>query len=194
MTVGSRDEITQLLRVWSEGDESALEKLIPLVYDELRRRAHRYMAHERPDHTLQTTALVHEAYVQLVDANRASWQDRAHFFAVCARVMRHILADRARSRHALKRGGKVPPVTLDKAPDVSDKASAEFVALDDAMTALAAFDQRKCQVVEMRFLGGLSVEEIAEVLKVSPHTVTRDWNFAKAWLLSEMSGGHKDEA
>jgi RNA polymerase sigma factor (TIGR02999 family) len=194
MTVGSRDEITQLLRAWGEGDQSALEKLIPLVYDELRRRAHRYMAHERPDHTLQTTALVHEAYVQLVDAKRASWQDRAHFFAVCARVMRHILADRARSRHALKRGGQVPAVSLEKAPDVSDKASAQFVALDDAMTALAAFDQRKCQVVEMRFLGGLSVEEIAEVLKVSPHTVTRDWNFAKAWLLSEMSGGQKDEA
>ena len=179
---------------WTEGDPSALERLIPLVYDELHRRAHRYMASERPDHTLQTTALVNEAYVQLVDASRANWQDRAHFFAVCAQVMRHILADRARSRHALKRGGQVAAVSLDIAPDVSDKASAEFVALDDAMTALAAFDPRKSQVVEMRFLGGLSVEEIAEVLKVSPHTVTRDWNFAKVWLLREMSGGQRDEA
>jgi RNA polymerase sigma factor (TIGR02999 family) len=194
MTVGSRDEITQLLRAWSSGDQSALEKLIPFVYDELHRRAHRYMAQERPGHTLQTTALVHEAYVQLVDANRANWQDRAHFFAVCARVMRHILADRARSRHALKRGGQVPAVSLDKAPDVSDKASAEFVALDDALTALAAIDQRKCQVVELRFLGGLNVDEIAEVLKVSAHTVTRDWNFARVWLMHEMSGEQKDGA
>ena len=194
MTVGSRNEITQILRAWSDGDQTALQKLIPLVYDELRRRAHRYMVHERPDHTLQTTALVHEAYVQLVDTNRANWQDRAHFLAVCARVMRHILADRARSRHALKRGGETPPLSLDKALVVSDKASADFVALDDALTALAAFDQRKCQVVELRFLGGLSVEETAEVLKVSPHTVTRDWNFAKVWLLREMGRGQKDEA
>ncbi len=187
MTAGSRDEITHLLRAWTGGDQDALQKLMPLVYDELRRRAHRYMAQERPDHTLQTTALVHEAYLQLVDANRANWQDRAHFFAVCARMMRHILADRARSRNAQKRSGKIPAVSLDEALVVSDKASADFVALDDALTALAALDERKCQVVELRFLGGLSVDEIADVLKVSAHTVTRDWDFAKVWLAREMS-------
>ena len=185
-------EITQLLRAWSGGDEKALEKLMPLVFEDLHRAAHRYMAQERPGHLLQTTALVNEVYFRLVDFRKMTWQDRAHFFAVCGRLMRRVLTDFARSRGYLKRGGDSPHVALNEALVVSREPPVDLTALDDGMKALAAFDPRKSQVVELRFFGGLSVEETAEVLKVSPETVKRDWGLARVWLLREMSGerGH----
>ncbi|MDE3178342.1 MAG: sigma-70 family RNA polymerase sigma factor [Acidobacteriota bacterium] len=185
-------EVTGLLRAWSAGDQEALEKLTPMVYAELRRRAHRYMAGERTGHTLETTALINEVYLRLVDVRKVQWQDRAHFLAVCARLMRRVLTDFARSRGYQKRGGGSPRVELDSALMVSSEPSANLVALDDSLKALEEFDRRKSQVVELRFFGGLSVEETAEVLKVSPETVNRDWKLAKAWLLSEMTGerGH----
>jgi RNA polymerase sigma factor (TIGR02999 family) len=179
-------EVTQLLRAWSEGDRSALDRLTPIVYQELHRLARRYMKRERPDHSLQTTALVNEAYMRLVDYKSVEWQDRAHFFAVSAQVMRHILVDHGR-KHNLKRGAGVPHISLDETVLVGDRG-ADLVALDDAMNALARLDPRKVRVVEMRFFGGLSVEETAEVLKVSSITVMRDWNTAKAWLYREMTG------
>jgi RNA polymerase sigma factor (TIGR02999 family) len=188
----SAHEITQLLKAWSGGDQDALEKLTPLVYAELRRLAHRYMAQEQPDHTLQTTALVHEAYLRLVDIREVTWQDRAHFLAVCARLMRRVLTDFARSRGYLKRGGDSPHVVLEEALVVSREPPADLIALDDSLNALAAFDPRKSQVVELRFFGGLSVEETAEVLKVSPETVKRDWKLAKVWLLEEMTRESRD--
>jgi RNA polymerase sigma factor (TIGR02999 family) len=160
---------------------------MPIVYAELRRLAHRRLAGERPDHTLQTTALVNEAYLRLVDQSSLQWQNRAHFFAVAARIMRHILVDYARARHNAKRGGGVMKVTLDDAAEVSIERAAEMVALDDALTALAGFAPRKSQIVELRFFGGLSVEETAEALKVSPGTVMREWTLAKAWLQREIS-------
>jgi RNA polymerase sigma-70 factor (ECF subfamily) len=178
-------EVTQLLRAWSEGDRSALDRLTPIVYQELHRLARRYMKRERPGHSLQTTALVNEAYLRLVDYRRVEWQDRAHFFAVSAQLMRHILVDHGR-KHNLKRGCGMRRVSLDEAVIVGDRA-ADLVALDDAMNALARLDPRKVQVVEMRFFGGLSVEETAEVLKVSSVTVMRDWNTAKAWLYREIT-------
>ncbi len=181
-------DVTALLQAWSAGDEAALEKLAPLVYDELRRTAHRYMAQERTDHTLQTTALVNEVYLRLVKASDVNWQNRAHFFAVCARMMRHILTDFARSRGYLKRGGNAGCVTLDEAVLAGRESPADIVALDDALKALNSFDERKSRVVELRFFGGLSVEETAEVLHVSDETVLRDWKLAKAWLLHELSG------
>ncbi len=171
----SPHEVTQLLRAWREGEQGALERLMPLVYGELHRLARRYMANERPGHTLQTTALVNEAYLRLVDAPQANWQDRAHFLAVCAQMMRRILVDWARSRQALKRGGVVRPMELDEALAVAEAPGADLVALDDALKALTVVDPRKSRVVELRFFGGLSVEETAEVLKVSPETVLRDW-------------------
>jgi RNA polymerase sigma-70 factor, ECF subfamily len=180
-------EVTQLLRAWGEGDECALERLTPLVYGELRRTAKRYMARERPCHTLQTTALVHEVYLRLVDSAWAGWQDRTHFFAVCAQLMRRILVDWARSRRAAKRGGEARPVELEKAPELGMEPGTDLVALDDALKSLAALEPRKSQVVELRFFGGLSVEETAEVLKVSPETVMRDWKLAKSWLRRELS-------
>ena len=186
-------EISGLLRDWSGGDQSALDKLTPIVYDELRRLARRYMKHERPGHSLQTTALVNEAYMRLVDYKRMQWQDRAHFFAVSSRLMRRILVERAR-RHNLKRGGGVHHVALDEAAMVSGDRATDLNALDDAMNALARLDPRKVQVVEMRYFGGLSVEETAEVLKVSPVTVMRDWNTAKAWLYRELTGKTDDES
>jgi RNA polymerase sigma factor (TIGR02999 family) len=182
----SAHEITRLLQAWGEGEQSALEQLIPLVYEELHRLAHHYMAHERPGHTLQTSALLNEAYLRLLDSPKPSWQNRAHFFAVSAQVMRRILVDWARSRQALKRGGEARPLELEEALVVSDAPGADFVALDDALKALAAIDPRKSEVVELRFFGGLSVEETAEVLKVSPETVARDWKFAKSWLRREL--------
>jgi RNA polymerase sigma factor (TIGR02999 family) len=188
----STHEVTQLLRAWSGGDQEALEKLTPLVYAELRRLAHRYMAQERPGHVLQTTALVHEVYLRLVDIREVTWQDRAHFLAVCARLMRRVLIDFARSRGYLKRGGDSPHVGLDEALAVSREPPTDLIALDDGLKALAAFDARKSQVVELRFFGGLSVEETAAVLKVSPETVKRDWKLAKVWLLEEMAGGRGD--
>ena len=194
MHAPSAHEITQLLRAWSEGDAQALEKLTPLVYQELHRSARRYMARERPDHTLQTTALINEVYMRLVDLDGVTWQDRAHFFAVCARLMRRILTDFARSRRYQKRGGNAPRLSFDESLFTPPEPAADLVALDDALNALGKVDERKSQVVELRFFGGLSVEETAEVLKVSEETVKRDWRLAKLWLLreltSEAANGH----
>jgi RNA polymerase sigma factor (TIGR02999 family) len=182
-------EITQLLLAWNAGDAQALDQLMPLVHDELHLLAHRYMAGERDGHPLQTTALVNEAYLRLIDSSRVRWQNRAHFFAVSAQLMRRILVDVARARRQLKRGGDAVQVSLDEALTVSTQPGADLIALDDALTALAAFDERKSKVVELRFFGGLTVEETAEVLKVSVMTVMRDWGLAKAWLLREMDRG-----
>jgi len=185
------EDISTLLRAWSDGDQSALEQLTPVVYDELHRLARRYMKGERSGHSLQTTALVNEAYMRLVDYERMQWQNRAHFFAVSAQLMRRILVEHAR-RHNLKRGGGVQHVSLDEAAMVHGDPDADLVTLDDAMNGLARIDARKVQVVEMRFFGGLSVEETAEVLKVSPVTVKRDWRAARAWLYRELTGGTDD--
>jgi RNA polymerase sigma-70 factor, ECF subfamily len=181
-------ETTQLLRAWANGDRGALEQLTPRVYRELRRIAGHCMQNERSGRTIQTTALVHEAYLKLIDVTNVDWQHRAHFFAVSAQVMRRILLDRARRRVAAKRGGAVPKLNLDELPDVGSGRARELIALDDALNALAGLDPRKAQVIELRFFGGLSVEETAEVLKVSPDTVMRDWRLARAWLLAELSG------
>ena len=185
-------EVSELLQAWGDGDRRALDQLTPIVYDELRRLASHYMRGERPGHSLQATALVNEAYMRLVDYKGMQWQNRAHFFAVSAQLMRRILVDHARRRN-LKRGGGVPHVSLEETAMVGggDRA-ADLVALDDALDALARFDPRKVQVVEMRFFGGLSVEETAEVLKVSSVTVMRDWSTAKAWLYRELAGGSTD--
>lgn len=185
---GGSHEITRLLVDWRKGDQAAFEQLIPLVHDELRRVAHRHMAHERAGHTLQATALVNEAYMRLIDIRQVNWQDRAHFFAMSSRLMRRILVDFARSKGYQKRGGGAQKVTLDEALIVSQDARHDLVAIDDALNALAVVDARKAQVVEMRFFGGLSVEETAEALKVSVDTVMRDWKLAKAWLLRELAG------
>jgi RNA polymerase sigma factor (TIGR02999 family) len=187
-------DVTQLLHAWSEGDERALDKLMPVVYRELHRLAKRYMAHERPGHTLQTTALVNEAYLRLVDAGKVNFQNRAHFFAVSAQLMRRILVEYARRHGSQKRGGEVPRVSLEESLVVYGKRGADLVALDDALQALAAIDARRSRVVELRFFGGLSVEETAAVLRVSPETVMHDWKLAKAWLRREVSGEKRDEA
>jgi len=184
-------EVSGLLRAWSEGDRAALDRLTPIVYDELRRLAGHYMKGERPGHSLQTTALVNEAYIRLIDYKNMQWQNRAHFFAVSSQLMRRILVDHAR-RHNLKRGGGVQHVSLEETAMVGGDRAADLVALDDAMDALARIDLRKVQVVEMRFFGGLSVEETAEVLKVSSVTVMRDWSTAKAWLYRELTGEATD--
>ena len=189
----SPHDITQLLRAWSEGDEGALEKLTPLVYRELYRLARGYMGREGEGHTLQATALVNEAYLRLIDWKNVQWQNRAHFFAVSAQLMRRILVDYARSRHYAKRGGGVRPVALEEALVVSGDRFAAIVEIDLALQRLEAIDPRRAQVVELRYFGGLSVEETAEVLKVSPITVTRNWNFAKVWLLRELGGTAKSE-
>lgn len=187
MTANSPREITRLLLAWGDGDESALAALTPLVYQELRRRAHRYMSGERAGHTLQTTALVNEAYLRLVDSQKVRWQNRAHFFAVSAELMRRILVDFARSRGYQKRGGRAPHVELDEAVVVSGDRGAELVALDEALKALTELDARQARVVELRYFGGLADAEIAEVLKVSVGTVRRDWTLARAWLSRELS-------
>jgi len=184
------NEISRLLRAWSDGDQNALNDLTPIVYQELRRLAHYYMERERPGHALQTSALVNEAYLRLVDYKRMQWQDRAHFFAVAAQVMRRILVDHARS-HNIKRGAGFQHVALEVA-DMGGDRTGDLVALDDALNALARLDPRKVQIIEMRFFGGLSVEETAEVLKVSPATVRRDWSIAKFWLYRELGGGTGD--
>jgi RNA polymerase sigma factor (TIGR02999 family) len=184
-------DITGLLRSWSEGDQSALDRLTPIVYAELHRLAGRYMQRERPGHSLQTTALVNEAYMRLVDYKRMQWQNRAHFFAVSAQLLRRILVEHSRRRN-LKRGRGVRHVSLEEAAFLGGKQAADLVALDDAMKALALLDPRKERVVEMRFFGGLSVEETAEVLKVSSVTVMRDWSTAKAWLYRELGGKKSD--
>jgi RNA polymerase sigma factor (TIGR02999 family) len=181
------DDVSQLLRAWSDGDQLALDELTPIVYAELRRLAHRYMRGERPGHELQTSALVNEAYIRLVDYKRMHWQNRAHFFAVSAQLMRRILVEHARRRN-LKRGRGVRHVSLDEALLVGREPGADVVALDDALNALARVDPRKVQVVEMRYFAGLSVEETALVLKVSPVTVRRDWSSAKIWLYRELTG------
>lgn len=194
MAAASPQDVTQLLLAWSNGDQAALEKLAPLVYQELHRLAQRQMRHERPGHTLQTTALVNEAYLRLVEINRVQWQSRAHFFAVAAQMMRRILVEFARRRHRHKRGGEAQHVTLDEALEISAERPVDLVALDDALNHLAALDERKCRVVELRFFGGLNVEETAEVLKVSPDTVRREWNKAKAWLYSELAETTESDA
>jgi len=183
----SPQEVTQLLLAWSNGDQTALEKLTPMVYEELRRLAHRYMRRELPGHTLQTTALVNEAYLRLIDAGNLRWQNRAHFFAISAQLMRRILVDFARRRNFLKRGGEAQQVSLDEALVIANARDSDLVALDEALSELAAIDPRQSRVVELRFFGGLSVEETAEVLNVSPDTVMRDWKVAKLWLLRELS-------
>jgi RNA polymerase sigma-70 factor, ECF subfamily len=185
-------DVTGLLVRWSHGDEAALEQLTPLVYDELHRIARRYIAGERAGHSLQATGLVNEAFVRLIDGKAVAWNDRAHFLAVSARVMRRILVDHARARNYQKRGGDVVTVSLDEAIVVSSDLHPDVVALDAALEALAKFDQRKSRVVEMRFFGGLTVEEAAAVLQVSPATVMADWRFAKAWLKREMRNQHHD--
>jgi RNA polymerase sigma factor (TIGR02999 family) len=189
MAVPLTHEVTRLLKAWTAGDEQALERLTPLVYEELHRVAQRCMAGERSGHTLQTTALVNEVYVRLVDCGQIAWQDRAHFFAVSSQLMRRILIDFARSRGYRKRGGGLAHVSLDEVASVCNEPDPNLVALDDALKALAEVDARKSKVVELRFFGGLSVEETAEVLGVSGETVMRDWRLARAWLLRELSEG-----
>src|SRR5262245_17064267 len=185
MQKDSPAQVTDLLVAWSEGDTAAHEKLVPLLYDELHRLAHRYMSRERSDHTLQTTALVDEAYIRLV-GQKVRWQNRSHFFAIAAEVMRRILVDYARQRRYAKRGGSAQQVELDEAVLMARERSNELIALDYALKKLAEFDDRKSRVVELRFFGGLSVEETAEVLKISVNTVKRDWSTARAWLYKEL--------
>jgi len=187
MNAFTTEQVTQLLIDWSNGDKAAVDKLIPLVYDELRRLARYYMRRERAGATLQTTALVNEAYMRLVDQKNVQWQNRAHFFAIAAQLMRRILIDRARKRYNSKRGGDVRKVSLDQAAIVSTGRSSDLVALDEALTDLEAIDQRKSKVVELRFFGGLNIEETAEVMSISPATVQREWSMAKAWLYREIS-------
>lgn len=187
MDVGT-ESVTQLLIDWRNGDKTALDQLMPLVYEELRRLARRFMGKERRDHTLQTSALINEAYLRLVDQTAANWQNRAHFFAVAAQVMRHILIDHARNYQYEKRGAGAQKVPLDEVVVFSEERSAELVALDDALTSLAAVDLRKSQIIELRFFGGLNIEETAEVMELSPTTVQREWRAAKAWLKRFIEG------
>jgi RNA polymerase sigma factor (TIGR02999 family) len=188
----STDDLTRLLQAWSDGDQGALESLTPLVYRELYRLAARYMGQERDGHTLQATALVNEAYLRLIDWKSVQWQNRAHFFAVSAQLMRRVLVDYARSRHYAKRGGGAPTLPLNEAPAVSDDRFTVLLDIDLALERLATLNPRLAQVVELRYFGGLSLEETAEVLKVSPITVIRSWNFAKVWLLRELGGTKRD--
>jgi RNA polymerase sigma factor (TIGR02999 family) len=183
-----------LLLAWGKGDQSALEKLMPLVNRELHRMAKRYMNRQRVGHTLQTTALVNEAYLRLIDSSQVQWQNRAHFFAVSAQLMRRILVDFARARGNLKRGGDVRQIALDEAPEVAAERDADLIALDDALKNLAEMSPRQSQIVELRYFGGLSEEEVAEVLKISTRTVRRDWSLARTWLHRELSRGGDDEA
>ena len=184
-------QITQLLKYWGNGDHNARDELMRLVYEKLRHMAHQYMRRESPGHTLQTSALVHEAFLRLVDQSEVQWQNRAHFFGIAAQMMRRILVDHARSRHYAKRGGDVRHVCLDEVVIVSEERAAHVVALDAALTRLAAVDQRKSRIVELRFFAGLSIEETAAVLAVSPCTVMRDWTLAKAWLRREITADRK---
>ena len=193
MRTASTQEVTQLLLAWREGDEEALEQLVPVVYQELRRLAHRYIAGERRELTLETTALVNEAYLRLVDSPKVQWQNRAHFFAVSAQLMRRILVDFARTRGAQKRGGGAQQVTLKDAMIAPPKKGEDLVALDQALQGLEAVEPRRSRVVELRYFGGLSVKETAEVLKVSADTVMRDWKLAKLWLLRKLSQESSDE-
>lgn len=185
-------EVTQLLLAWRNGDATALERLIPLVQAELRRIARNHLRRERAGHTLQTSALVNEAYLRLIDAQQVAWQNRAHFFAISASLMRRVLVDMARERHARKRGGRAQQVLLDDAMLVARAPGEDLLAVDEALQALAQFDERKSRVVELRFFGGLTEAEIAEALQVAPETVRRDWRLAKAWLLQFLSGGQDE--
>jgi RNA polymerase sigma-70 factor (ECF subfamily) len=194
MTRPAPEEVSQLLKEWSNGDEAALDKVMPIVYQELRRLARYYMRRERPGNTLQTTALVNEAYMRLANYKKMRWQSRAHFFAVAAQVMRRILVEQARSRNFAKRGGGAQKVSLEETAVVSAGRSAEVIAIDDALTDLESWDPRKGKIVELRFFGGLSIEETAEVLKISPTTVQREWRSAKAWLHRAISEGGGVEA
>jgi RNA polymerase sigma factor (TIGR02999 family) len=193
-TTPTSEDLTQLLLAWKAGDPSALDHLLPLVEEELRRLAHRYMRREGPGHTLQTSALVNEAYLRLIDQKRVHWQNRAHFFGIAAQMMRRILLDHARSQAREKRGGGAQAVSLDEAAIVSDAQAGELIALDDALRALAQIDPRKARLVELRFFGGLSHEEIAEVLEMSLRTVEREWRKARAWLHRAISGEEADES
>jgi RNA polymerase sigma factor (TIGR02999 family) len=195
--LGEPAEITRLLRAWGRGDSAALDRLTPLVYDQLRRMARRYMRNERLGHTLQATALVNEAFLRVVDTRSLDWTDREHFFAVCARIMRRILVDAARSRAAIKRGGRADraehstAINLDQLPDPASEMSAQVCALDEALNMLAQIDPRQAHVIELRFFGGLTVEETAQVVQTSPQTVMRDWRLARAWLARELSRSSK---
>ena len=188
MKTQTQADVTNLLVNWTNGDKKALEALMPLVYGELHRLAKRYLRRERSDHTLQSTALVHEAYLRMVDQKGMQWQNRAHFFAVAAQMIRRILVDHARTHKAEKRGGGAPKLALDEAIGVPQRRDLNLVALDDAINALAGFDPQQGRIVELRFFGGLSIEETAEVLNISPATVKRDWAVAKAWLYRDLSG------
>ena len=192
MSTASRHEITEWLESWSNGDSLALEKLTPLVYRELHRLAQIYMRRERPGHALQTTALVNEAYLRLIDTDGMRWQNRAHFYAVAATLMRRILVDFARSRDELKRGGGAVPISLDDAPTISQERSAELIELDHALTKLSKLNERHSRIVELRFFVGLTEPEIAEVLQVSPRTVSGDWSLARAWLMRELDKSKPD--
>ena len=190
----STHDVTLMLQAWTAGDGSALEELTPLVEAELRRLAHHYLSRERADHTLQTTALINEAWLRLIDWKQVSWQNRAHFFGVSARLMRYILVDFARTRKQQKRGGRAQHVPLDEAAAAAADRSEDLVALDDALQALARYDPRKCQIVELRFFGGLSIKETAEAMRLSPITVIREWNKARAWLYQELNPEPDDGA
>jgi len=194
MATLTQKDITGLLLEWGSGDKAALDKLIPLVHKELRRMAHLYMRRERAGNTLQTSALINEAYIRLVDYNKVRWQDRAHFFAIAAQAMRRILVERARSRRRDKRGGAAQRVSLDEAADLATERAASIIALDDALTDLCAVAPRKGQIVELRYFGGLSIDQTAEILGVSSPTVQREWRAAKAWLYRAISEGVLDEA
>jgi RNA polymerase sigma-70 factor (ECF subfamily) len=182
------DQVTRLLKKWNDGDETALEQLMPLVHDELHRLAHRHMRQEGPGHILQTSALINEAYLRLFDQPQIRWENRAHFFGIAARLMRRILVDDARKRNSDKRGGSLIQIPLDEATGVVQEQAANVAALDEALQRLEKIDSRQGQIVELRFFGGLNIEQTAEVLKVSPGTVMRDWTFARAWLRNEMNG------
>src|SRR5215212_11390516 len=192
MPASTQQQVTQLLGAWRNGDSSALDQLIPLVQPELQRLAHRYMSKERPGHTLQTTMLIHDAYLQFAGKVQPEWQNRAHFFAVAAQLMRRIMVDHARQRQALKRGGGALRVTLDESAHAVEERAVELLALDEALEKLAVFDKRKADVVEMRYFGGLTMEEIAEVQKVHVSTVMRDWQAARAWLFATLKGEKLD--
>jgi RNA polymerase sigma factor (TIGR02999 family) len=193
MTPPSHD-VTQLLIAWSNGDEEACANLLPLIYDEVRQLAARYIRREWPDHTLQATALVHEAYLRLVDQSRVQWQNRAHFFGIAAQVMRRVLVDYARRQHAAKRGGPGPILSLDELGDVAAARPADMLRLHDALTSLAQLDARQSHIVELRVFSGLTIEEVAEVLHLSPATVKREWSLAKAWLYRALRQGESDDA
>jgi RNA polymerase sigma factor (TIGR02999 family) len=194
MSETSTQQVTRLLRDWSNGDQSALDRLTPLVYGELRRLAGRYLRKERPDHTLQSTALVHEAFIRLVDQRDVKWQNRAHFFGVAAQMIRRILVDHARGRHASKRGSGAPKLSLDEALATPERKDLDLIALDDALNSLAKIDPQQARIVELRFFTGLTVEETAEVLGISPATVKRDWVTAKAWLYRDISRAVANES